>query len=85
MPTLPLLLDEDLNAALEAASAQEGRDKTEVVTEALRRYLDFQQRSRHLLDPSLAALYRQLADEDVALAEAGIADYATGLAEADRA
>ena len=84
MQTLPLVLDEELNAALEAVCAAQGRDKAQVAAEALRRYVAAEQRSRRLRDPDLAALYHQLADEDVALAEVGIADYAAGLTEADR-
>ena len=38
-----------------------------------------------LLDPEAIALYEELAEEDVRLAEAALAEYVAGLAEADKA
>lgn len=89
MVTLPLLLDEDLDATLETLSSQQGRNKADIAVEALRKFLltnqQTEQRRRALQDPTLIALYQQLAEEDVALAEAGLADYVQGLEETDRA
>jgi hypothetical protein len=52
-----------------------GVTEADVDTERLQRALD---------DPDLAALYRQLAAEDVALAEAGMTTYRDLLDEADQ-
>lgn len=83
MKTLSLRLDDELDAALEAVCAEQGRDKAEVVTEVVRKYVETERLKRTLQDPSLAELYQQLAGEDVALAEEGMADYHQMLEEAD--
>ena len=80
-----LTIDEALDAELERVSTRKGLAKADVVADALRRYVQADQRSRTPIDPSLIALYSQLAAEDVALAEAGMDDYARQLAEADKA
>jgi metal-responsive CopG/Arc/MetJ family transcriptional regulator len=80
-----LTIDEGLDAELERVSTRKGRPKADVVADALRQYVQAEQRRQSLLDPALIALYSQLADEDVALAEAGMDDYARQLAEADKA
>ncbi len=51
-------------------------------------FLKFQGRSRHLLpadESQWASLYAEFADEDRAMAEEGMADYALGLAHEDEA
>ena len=83
MKTLPLTIDDDLDAALEAACAEQGRDKSEVVAEILRKYVETERLKRSLQDPGLSALYEQLAAEDSALAEQGMADYQDMLEAAD--
>ncbi len=46
---------------------------------------DASERPRQSLqDPALVVLYQELAEEDLALAEAGMGDYQRGLQEADR-
>jgi hypothetical protein len=84
MKTLPLRLDDDLDAALDAVSAEQGISKADLVTQIVRRYLETQRLKHALQDPDLAALYQQLAGEDVALAEEGIADFQRLLEEADQ-
>jgi predicted transcriptional regulator len=68
MKTLPLKLDDDLDAALGAISAQQGQTKDELVTRLLRKYVETEELKRALQDPELAA-------EDLALAEQGMAEY----------
>jgi hypothetical protein len=80
-----LAIDEALDAELEIVSIRKGRAKSEVIAEVLRQYVQTEQRKQFLLDPVLIALYSQLADEDVALAEAGMDDYNRQLEEADKA
>jgi metal-responsive CopG/Arc/MetJ family transcriptional regulator len=83
MKTLSLRLDDDLDAALTAVCAEEGRTRAEVGREAVRRYLRARQLRSSLRPPDLAALYEQLASEDVALAEAGMEEYDQALRAAD--
>ncbi|MBI3795994.1 MAG: hypothetical protein HY268_03370 [Deltaproteobacteria bacterium] len=75
METLSLFLDDELNLALEAVCVKQGRDKTEVVTELVRKYVDTERLKQALQDPALAQLYQQLEAEDTALAEEGMAEY----------
>jgi predicted transcriptional regulator len=75
MPTLTLTIDEDLSAALEAVAIRQGRDKTDLAVEALRRYVDLVRRVRSSHTPDRARLYLQ--------AEAGLADYAAEMEEPD--
>lgn len=84
MRTLTLVVDDDLDTALEAASAKQGRDKADIAVELLRKSMDVEQMKASLQDPVLVKLYQKLADEDVELAEAGMADYQKQLDEADR-
>lgn len=83
MKTVLLNLDDELDAALETVCAERGRDKTDVVREVVRKYVEVERLKRSLQDPSLAELYQQLAAEDVALAEEGMASYRQMLEEAD--
>ena len=80
-----LTIDEALDAELERVSTRKGRTKSDIVAHALRQYVEAEQRRQSPLDPALIALYNQLADEDVALAEVGMDDYARQLAKADKA
>jgi len=79
-----LAIPDELDEALEDVSARMGRDKAQVAGDVLRRYIRAEKLRYSLEDPSLAALYQELAAEDVALAEEGMADYAEALAAADR-
>src|SRR5207244_859574 len=80
MKSLPVPLDDDLDAALEAVSAEQGRGKADLVVDIVRRYIETDRLRRTLEDPALVALYQQLAPEDKALAEEGLADYQRMLA-----
>ena len=84
MKTISLRVDDQMDAALAAVCAQQGRSKTEVVAELLRKYLESERLKRTLQDPALAELYQQLAPEDVALAEEGISEYQHMLEQADK-
>lgn len=83
MKTLSLRLDDELDAALEAVCKEQGRDKADVVTDIVRKYVETEHLKRALQDHALAELYQQLAAEDVALAEEGMAEYQRILEEAD--
>ncbi len=65
MKTLPVMLEDDLDAAVAIVSIRQ---------EHLRQSLQA---------TALIALYEELAAEDVALAESGMADYQEGLELAD--
>jgi hypothetical protein len=82
--TLSLDLDDSLNADLDLLSAGQGRPKADVVKDILRQYVETERLKRALQDPALAQLYQQLAAEDTALAEEGLAGYQQLLTEADR-
>jgi metal-responsive CopG/Arc/MetJ family transcriptional regulator len=84
MKTLPVNLDDDLDTALDAVSREQGMGKAELVIDILRRYVETEQLKRSLEDPTLIALYEQLAAEDMALAEQGIGDYSRVLHAADQ-
>jgi hypothetical protein len=84
MKTLALRLDDELDEALEAVCAEQGRDKIDVVTDIVRKFVEAERLKRSLQDPALAQLYQQLAAEDIALAEEGIAEYQQRLEETDR-
>jgi predicted DNA-binding protein len=83
MKAISLKLDDDVNAELEALCAAEGRDKDDVVGEVVRKYVETVRLRRALEDPALSELYQELADEDSALAEEGIVEYARLLKSAD--
>jgi hypothetical protein len=84
MTTLPVVLDDELDAALEAACARQGLSKADLVTNIVRRYVETERLKRTSDDPDLEALYQQLAAEDVALAEEGLAAYRDMLDQADQ-
>jgi metal-responsive CopG/Arc/MetJ family transcriptional regulator len=75
MKTLPVNMDDELDAALDMVCAEQGLKKADLVVDIVRKYVETERLKRALQDPSLAALYEQLADEDVSLAEEGMADY----------
>jgi len=84
MKTISLRLDDELDAALEAVCKEQGRDKADVVTDIVRKYVEIEKLKRTLQDPALAELYQQLAVEDVALAEEGMAEYQRMLEATDQ-
>jgi len=84
MKSLPVPLDDELDAALEAVSAEQGRGKADLVVDIVRRYIETDRLRRTLEDPALVALYQRLAPEDQALAEEGLTEYQQMLAAADQ-
>jgi len=56
-----------------------------MAADILRKHIQAERLRQLLQDPALIALYEDLAAEDVALTEAGMADYQQGLELADRA
>ena len=85
MKSLSLDVDDQLDAALEAVSVGKGRAKADIITQVLRQYVQTERLRQSLQDPALVALYQELAEEDVQLAEEGMGDYQRMLTEADRA
>ena len=85
MKAISLKLDDDVDADLDELCVAEGRDKSEVVTDAVRKYVEAARLRRALEDPALTRLYAELADEDTALAEKGIAEYGRLLKSTDDA
>jgi hypothetical protein len=85
MKAISLRLDDDVDAELDALCVAEGRDKTEVVTDAVRKYVETARLRRALEDPALIRLYAELAGEDSAFAEEGIAEYGRSLKSTDDA
>ncbi|MBK5291930.1 MAG: hypothetical protein JJE04_09675 [Acidobacteriia bacterium] len=84
MKTISLQVRDEVDAALATLSAEQGRNKADVVADVLSKYLEAERLKRILHDPLLARTYEQLAAEDAALAEEGIFDYHRILDEADR-
>lgn len=84
MKVLPLNMDDELDAALDAVSREQGTGKAELVIDIVRRYVAAERLKSTLQDPALVALYEQLAAEDLGLAEEGLADYAKMLQAADQ-
>ena len=80
-----LTIDETLNAQLELVSNRKGQAKAEVVAEVLRHYVQSEQSKLQLQYPALIALYKELADEDVALAEEGMDEYSRQLEDDNNA
>ena len=74
MKTISLKLDEELDAALEVLCAAQGRNKADLVRQIVCRYVETERLKRTLQDPTLVDLYRELAAEDVAQAEEGMAE-----------
>lgn len=85
MKVIALALDDDVDTALDALCAAQGRHKGEVVNEVVRLYVVAARLLRALEDPTLTHLYEELAPEDVALADEGIAEYREFLKSADDA
>jgi hypothetical protein len=84
MTTVTLNLDDDLNAALEAFSSEQGRDKAALLADVVRQFVETERLRQELRDPMMAALLEELASEEVALAEQGLADYQRLLGETGR-
>src|SRR5438876_3621949 len=82
---ISLKLDDAVDAELEKLCAAVGRDKGDVVTEVVRQYVETARLRHALEDPALSRLYRELAEQDTALAEESIAEYGRLLKSADDA
>ena len=61
MKAISLKLDDDVDAELEALCVAEGRDKGDVVTEVVRKYVETARLRRALQDPTLTRLYGAIA------------------------
>jgi len=85
MKNLTVTLDDELDIALEALCTEEGRKRGEFESDVLRRFVERERLAREVQDPAWQAAYRELEQEDIAMAEEGMADYAEGLRQADQA
>jgi hypothetical protein len=83
--TLSLNIDECLDAELDRVSSDAGRSKIDIATEVVRRFIEADRRKRRLKEPRLLALAAELAEEDIALAEMGLDEYAAYLDNVDKA
>lgn len=84
MKTIAVQMDDDLDAALERICVQRKLDKSRVVVDLLRRYIETECLIGSLRDPGLVTAYQELATEDVELAEQGMGDFQRILREADQ-
>lgn len=84
MRSLVVDILDDLDAILEAICAEQGRGKSDLAADILGRHLRAERLRRAMRDPEVTKLCAELSDESRDLAEEGIADYASMLAEADR-
>ncbi len=85
MKNLTVSLDDELDAALEALCAERGSQRGEFESNVLRRFVARERLARELQDPAAQAAYREVEQEDVEMAEDGMAEYAEGLRQADLA
>jgi len=81
--TVTIVLDDELDAALEEICLEQGRTKGDLIVELLRKFVEDERLRLDLNSSELAELYQALVKEDVALAEEGMADYHRMLKEAD--
>jgi predicted transcriptional regulator len=81
--TVTIVLDDELDAALEEICLEQGRTKGELIVELLRKFVEDERLRFELNSSELAELYQALVNEDVALAEEGMADYHRMLKETD--
>lgn len=83
MMTLSLDIDDRLDAEFDRVSSDAGRSKKDIVMDIVRRFIEVDRRKRMLSEPRLLALAAELAEEDIALAEMGIEEYAAHLESVD--
>jgi predicted transcriptional regulator len=81
--TVTIVLDDELDAALEEICLEQGRTKGDLIVELLRKFVEDERLRFELNSSELAELYQALVNEDVALAEEGMADYHRMLKETD--
>lgn len=84
MKTIAIQMDEELNAALEQICSQRKLDKSRMVADILRRYVETERLAGSLRDPALMRAYQELSAEDVNLAEQGMKEFHRILEEADQ-
>ena len=84
MPTLNIQIDEETLVQLRNLSGESHRESSDLVAEAIRRYLGDQARRRSLQQSTLRSLYAELEAEDLALAEAGVGEYSADLQDVDQ-
>lgn len=83
MRTVVLTIEDEIDDDLDVVCAERGRGKEGLIADIVRGYVRAERLRRALGSPELVALYSELADEDAALAEQGMADFARTLLEAD--
>ena len=83
MPTLSLTLDQQVIEALNTVAKTRGRDSTELAADAVRRFVEQAQLRQFMQDPANAELLRELDEENIVMAEEGMAEYAEILRQAD--
>jgi predicted transcriptional regulator len=81
--TMTIVLDDELDAALEEICLEQGRTKGDLIVELLRKFVEDERLRLDLNSSELAELYQALVNEDVTLAEEGMADYQRMLKETD--
>jgi len=81
--TVTIVLDDELDAALEEICLEQGRTKGDLIVELLRKFVEDERLRLDLNSSELAELYQALVNEDVTLAEEGMADYQRMLKETD--
>ncbi|MEJ7612417.1 ribbon-helix-helix protein, CopG family [Fervidibacter sacchari] len=81
--TVTIVLDDELDAALEEICLEQGRTKGDLIVELLRKFVEDERLRLDLNSSELTELYQALVNEDVALAEEGMADYHRMLKETD--
>jgi antitoxin component of RelBE/YafQ-DinJ toxin-antitoxin module len=81
--TVMIVLDDELDAALEEICLEQGRTKGDLIVELLRKFVEDERLRFELNSSELTELYQALVNEDVTLAEEGMADYQRMLKETD--
>jgi predicted transcriptional regulator len=81
--TVTIVLDDELDAALEEICLEQGRTKGDLIVELLRKFVEDERLRFELNSSELAELYQALVNKDVTLAEEGMADYHRMLKETD--
>lgn len=85
MKNLTVCLDDELDTALEALCTEEGRQRGEFESEVLRQFVERERLARQVQDPAWQAVYREVEQEELAMAEEGMAEYAERLRQLDHA
>lgn len=84
MKTIAIQMDEELNAALEQICSRRKLDKSRMVADILRKYVETERLVGSLRDPALMRAYQELSAEDVNIAEQGMKEFHRILEEADQ-